>query len=193
MRCADQSSRGDGEAREELALLLLSRTCSRSACIRCSRGGRTARPARIVQRALGWDVHAEDPRRRPAEQARRLLRVGRLCARQARPDDPDEEWARRWPRTASCERHASRLGRHPGVLAALPGFHRVTERVLRTPQRAPTPSFGWRQRRRPARSAESSGSIADRMQRTSCPALGNSGRAARISEGACCFRRPHSE
>jgi NAD(P)-dependent dehydrogenase (short-subunit alcohol dehydrogenase family) len=83
-----------------------------------------------------------------------------------------EEWARRWARDGIVVNAL-----HPGWADTRGGGWRCRSSTeswneycaLRN--RVPTPSSGWRPPWRPARSVASSGSIADRMRSTSCPAL----------------------
>jgi len=74
---------------KSFALLLLSPYELTSRLHRCSRRRPVSMASLVSSTYFRAHVHSEDPRRRPAEQERFLLRVSRLCARKARPDDPD--------------------------------------------------------------------------------------------------------
>ena len=169
---------------KSFALLLLSPyLLARTPAPVAQEGGRSAWRRARRQRAVGRHVHAEDRRRRPAEQERHLLRVGRLCARQAWPDDPDRGMgASLGQGRHRGQRDAPGLGRHPrGGRRRCRSSIESRNGCCALRKRVPTPSSGWRQPRRPARSVASSGSIADRMRSTSCPA-----RARRRRSGGRC-------
>ena len=83
-----------------------------------------------------------------------------------------EEWARRWAKDGIVV-NAMHPGwaDTPGVVVGCRSSIESRSGCCARRKRVPTPSSGWRQPRRPARSVASSGSIADRTRSTSCPAL----------------------
>ena len=80
-------------------------------------------------------VHRAARRRCPRPGARRLRRDEGIRALQARTGRAGRGVDARAARHRHHrQRHASRLGRHPGLRTALPGFSRVVGPLLRTPE-----------------------------------------------------------